>query len=426
MLTPEQIAKIRQKDASLTEAHRRDSLTNYYEGYFFVTLNTRCEAPILSFVAGHVGASGPDAPHCEYTELGRGVIAGWNRMPSVCPYARVIACEAMPDHFHGLLQLLPGNKRHLGSLMSGFMSGCTHAYWDVLGINWRHDQFGAYAQKMPDRDRDHTRSFRGPALFVRGYNDVVPITAEEVQIKIDYIRKQAEKRLIQGECHNCFAIHRDQHSQNWKWERVLNALLSDRQLANSETRREEAVRNVLSRLATDNDGTIQTVAVTDKRTLLGPAMGRAEVAREAVAVDGLSLSYLGNRTILASGKKLPLVCHRADASRFEEQKCAVLDKARDGWVVVSAFISPKEREIRNQLMTEQLPFVEIMDNGFSERYKPMGKAFYACAEQRLVQISCWGYMYQRDEKISREFCLVMNELARLVSGGPDDWWKKKE
>ena len=47
-LTPEQMAKIAQKEATLSEALKRSTSTNYYEGYFFITLNTRDYAPILS------------------------------------------------------------------------------------------------------------------------------------------------------------------------------------------------------------------------------------------------------------------------------------------------------------------------------------------------------------------------------------------
>lgn len=31
--------------------------------------------------------------------------------------------------------------------------------------------------------------------------------------------------------------------------------------------------------------------------------------------------------------------------------------------------------------------------GFSERYKPGGKAFYSTAESRHVQMTCWSYKY---------------------------------
>lgn len=56
------------------------------------------------------------------------------------------------------------------------------------------------------------------------------------------------------------------------------------------------------------------------------------------------------------------------------------------------------------------------------------------AENRHVQISCWKYFYRNDtlckddnndnqHAISREMCLVMNELARIISDVNDDWWK---
>ena len=410
MLTTKQIAKIRQKDAMLTDSLKRDELTNYREGWFFVTLNTRDEVPVLSTCVGNpsIADGQPGAPRCMYTELGKGVIEAWRRMSVICNTVDVGPCEAMPEHFHGLLHLLPGNRRHLGSLISGFMSGCTHAYWDTLGIEWRQDRQlridvhnsgdrRAYAQLPPDRDADHTHSLRGPALFVRGYNDVEPLTDEQVQIKRDYIRDQARKRLIKGSHHQCFRIMRGGHTPSWTQDVVTGALMADPVLARDRLRLHDAMVLVMERL---------NIQPTTCQPLLMPV-----------------LDYLGHRDIMANPKKLPLVCHRADAWQFDRQRDAVMKAARDGAVIVSAFISPKEREIRERLMVELLPFVEIMDNGFSDRYKPVGKAFYAVAENRLVQISPWQYAYERDARVTRQMCMVMNHLARVISGKADDWWK---
>lgn len=108
-LTPEQLAKIAQKDAAQPAALKRNTSTNYYEGYFFITLNTRDYAPILSYISGRPDApdNAPDAPRCEYTELGRKVKAVWQTVPRFHPHVEIIAAEAMPDHFHGLLRLKP-------------------------------------------------------------------------------------------------------------------------------------------------------------------------------------------------------------------------------------------------------------------------------------------------------------------------------
>jgi len=406
--TPEQIAKIRQKEASLSDAHKRDPLTNYFEGYFFVTLNTRDEAPILSTVEGHVGAIGNDAPHCRYTDLGKSVIEVWNRNPTFYPDVEVLACEAMPEHFHGLLYLRPGNKRHLGRVINGFMAGCSHAYWDKLGIDWRSMTYIKGARAPEWQDADHTRSLRGPALFTRGYNDVEPITPAQVQIKLDYIHSQAERRLIKQQGYDRFTIFRHQRSTNWNKQAVLTSLSHDRYFAHNKQALNEAFNQLLPRL--NHNTTSDTCSQNSN-------------SQNSLFPDSLLLDYLGNKALMASDKKLPLICHRADVARFEEQKNAVLSAARNGYIIVSAFISPKEREIRDQLMTELLPFIEIMDNGFADRYKPAGKAFYACAENRMVQISPWTYLYQKDAQVTRAQCLAMNHLARIISQREDDWWK---
>ena len=403
-LTSEQIAKIRKKDAMLADSLKRDALTNYHEGWFFVTLNTRDEVPILSTCTGNPsipdGQSG--APRCVYTELGIGVIKAWKRNATIYDNIVVDACEAMPEHFHGLIYLKPGNTRHLGQIIWGFMTGCTHAYWDTLGIPWRDMKYEKGARAPQWQDRDHTRSYRGPALFVHGYNDVEPLTEEQVQIKRNYIRDQARKRLIKGSRHQCFRIMRNQHTPSWTQDVVAQALTADPVLAHDTQRLNDAMRLVMGRL------NIQTTSTNPE----SQPMAMMPV-----------LDYLGHRDIMANPRKLPLVCHRADAWQFDRQKDAVLKAAREGAVIVSAFISPKEREIREQLMVELLPFVEVMDNGFSDRYKPVGKAFYAVAENRLVQITPWQYAYERDARVTRQMCMVMNRLACVISGRSDDWWK---
>ncbi len=390
--TPEQIAKMRQKEDALPSALRRSTLTNYREGYFFITLGTRGEAPILSTLAGSPDAPDgtADAPRCVYTELGKRVKDNWLCIPKFYPLVEIIGCEAMPDHFHGLLHLRPGGKAHLGQIIRGFMVGCTHAYWDTLGIVWRQPK----GVKTPDyRDRDHTRSLRGPALFVRGYNDVEAITPEQVAIKQRYIGEQARRALIKRHTHECFRIRRHCTARGWTAQALHRALLHDRYMAHDATRLQAALQQLRPRIP------------------IHPTNGKP------------TLSYVGSASLLAAPRKLPLICHRADAALFLRQKAAVIQAAREGAVIVSAFISPREREVRQLLLAETLPVIEVTDNGFADRHKPSGKAFYACAENRLVQISPWTYEYSRKTEVTRQMCLVMNELVRVMTGIEDDWWK---
>ena len=418
-LTPEQLAKIAQKDAALPAALKRNATTNYYEGYFFITLNTRNYAPILSFITGRPDApdDAPDAPACEYTELGRKVMAVWQTVPRFHPQVEIIAAEAMPDHFHGLLRLLPGNRKHLGHLVGSFMGGCTHGYWDTLGIDWRKDRAerlakGAHALP-PDRDRDHTCSFRGPSLFVRGYNDMEAVTPEQVQTKLRYIREQARRALIKGTLRDRFLVHRSCTARGWTLDTIRRGLRADRFYAHNPDRLEHILRSLLPRIP------MQQAIVS-----ASPSASPSSSASPSASSPKPLLSYVGCSSLLSAERKLPLVCHRSDAPFFERQRDAVLRAAREGAVIVSAFVSPKEREIGRLLLMEQLPVIEVCDNGFGDRYKPSGKSFYACAENRLVQISPWNYEYCPDLAVNREVCLVMNELARVIAGVGDGWWKE--
>ncbi len=72
-LTPEQIAKIRMKEAETPDALKRNPLNKYTEGWFHVTLNVRGEAPVLGYIVGDADAEddSEDAPRCELTELGK-------------------------------------------------------------------------------------------------------------------------------------------------------------------------------------------------------------------------------------------------------------------------------------------------------------------------------------------------------------------
>ena len=447
-LTPEQLAKIAQKDAALPAALKRNAATNYYEGYFFITLNTRNYAPILSFITGRPDApdDAPDAPACEYTELGRKVMAVWQTVPRFHPQVEIIAAEAMPDHFHGLLRLKAGNRKHLGRMVNGFMIACTHDYWDTLAIKWRD------MKKDPNKsdrdasrdwyDRDHTRSFRGPSLFVRGYNDMEAVTPEQVQTKLRYIREQARRALIKGTFRDRFLVHRSCTARGWTLDTIRRALRADRFYAHNPDRLELILRSLLPRIPMQQATAPASPSASPSAAPLASPSASPSAAPSAASSASSSasssssslaspsasspkplLSYVGCSALLSAERKLPLVCHRSDAPFFERQRDAVLRAAREGAVIVSAFVSPKEREIRRLLLMEQLPVIEVCDNGFGDRYKPVGKSFYACAENRLVLISPWNYEYCRDLAINREVCLVMNELARVIAGTGDGWWK---
>ena len=194
-------------------------------------------------------------------------------------------------------------------------------------------------------------------------------------------------------------LHRNARSENWNAEAIMRAIKEDAHFAKSEETRRKAWEVIGERLA----------------------FGIGEV-QDSV---NLTLDYIGNRELLSAYERVSLICHRADEPFFAQQAETVLDAARHGCVGVSAFISSKEREIKRMLMKESLPIIEVMDNGFAPQYHPYGSAYDACMAGRMVQISPWTFCPQSECKLTREICLVMNELVRVISKAPDNWWKRE-
>ena len=62
------------------------------------------------------------------------------------------------------------------------------------------------------------------------------------------------------------------------------------------------------------------------------------------------------------------------------------------------------------LISEQHPFILLADNGFREYYKPSDALFDACAAGRVLILRPWPYSAEK-RKISREECVVLNEMA---------------
>lgn len=448
MLTPEQQTQMDEKLLQTPDALRRTSDIDYTEGYFFVTLNVHDRLPILGSVTGRYL---PDTKQVldagvHLTALGEAVMRCWMDIPTFHPQVELLDAQVMPEHFHGLLHLhrdgtpsqinaaqqkndISSQKSpHLGKVIRGFMTGCTHAYWDILGIDWRtmtgENKEGYHGSWT---DWQHKQSLRGPSLFSPGYNDTTPITAEEVAIKIAYIRSNPERRIIKGAMRDCFTIYRNQRSANWTEARILRGLRWDYALQCKPDLLAAAYQEVSERLLSAALPLASSSALPPTSASLGilpphsPAV--SAISNDISSTPHFSLTYLGPRDLLLSSRKLPLVCHRADESLRDQQTTAVLREARAGAVIVSAFISRKERDIRDLLLQEGHPVIEILDNGMSSAYKPWGKAFYYCAEGRLLQITPWDYVYQKDATITRPMCMVMNELARLIAAREDDWWK---
>ena len=96
--------------------------------------------------------------------------------------------------------------------------------------------------------------------------------------------------------------------------------------------------------------------------------------------------------------------------------------ARKGAIMVSPFISPKEKEVMHVLLKEKLPFIILSDNGFRDYYKPSDALFDAVAAGMVLILSPWQHDPNK-RHISRADCVALNgmaeEICSVQQGGPE-------
>ena len=132
---------------------------------------------------------------------------------------------------------------------------------------------------------------------------------------------------------------------------------------------------------------------------------------------GLQFVAMGNRRLLSSACLIPVHCRRAwDEQQTKAFQQQVLTEARKGCVLVSAFISPAEREVMKTAFEENLPLIHLRANGFGELEKPTGQWFDYCAKGLLLELAPAGWPHVNGRmKVTRALCMALNEMAEAIS-----------
>ena len=140
-----------------------------------------------------------------------------------------------------------------------------------------------------------------------------------------------------------------------------------------------------------------------------------------IEIGGRRYDGVGNTGLLMGERFMPVhVRHelldeaaRGDSQPLRNYMNGCVLAARRGTVMVSPFISPKEKEVQAVLLAEKLPFVVLADNGFREYYKPADALFDACASGRVLILSPWPYDADK-RHISRADCVALNAMAEEI------------
>lgn len=330
---------------------RRSLWHDYYrKGTYILTLVVEDRVPLFGVLKGKadVPLGSPDAPRVEYSELGNTILRDEIGKINKC-YPQVEAWKVciMPDHIHMIVRVkedLP-EKKHLGSVVRGFKTGCSRAWWrqNPLPSGKAEGTVASMANggevSVPSVSPEGHRS----VLFEKGYND--KILMHEGQL------------------------------DNWK------AYLDD----------------------------------NPRRLLLKRQNPQLFTVLYGMEVAGHSCQIVGNRFLLDIPDKMAVIVHRRytneENARLREEWLACGER---GGVLVSAAISPKEKDVLREAMNRGYRIILLCENGFPKFYKPSGEAFDACSAGLLLQISPWGYHMEK-QTISRAQCLELNAMAEKIA-----------
>ena len=255
---------------------------------------------------------------------------------------------------------------------------------DNLAVRGRTDKLVA-----PDGSAvRYTEKEKLPPLFEKGYCDVMPVDAAQLATQRAYIRANPRSRLLRMTNRQWLQPHR----LTVDTAVSLPALYGYLQ------------RECPRQLTADLFSSISSRLLQAGGHVLCDSYGNLELLRRPL---------------------LPVVCHRADAALFPNQKSRCLSAAASGSVLVSARISPSEKEILDTALLSGFPVVLLEANGFPDIFHPSADRMDDCAAGRLLLLTPWSYQFRNhDESVSVPFCKTMNCMVQAVCRQKDSWWKQ--
>ena len=321
----------------------------YGKGVYLITLVVRGREPLLASFISEGG--------CEKivpTALGEEMLLFWGQTAErqAAHGNRVVthACVCMPDHFHGVIEVLEPMEWNLGDIMQAFKAACTSRWRKMNGVENRPILVDSKA---------YPEWLRKKALIHRDENALINNLSQK--------QRQEYYTLVGRERRPLF-------DDNY-----------DDTVCIDERHREAMIAYVQ-----DNP----------RRALLRRAM--PDVMRRCLHIQlaGHSYGAFGNLFLLRWARKIQVQCHRKHPTTghpYEETD----DYARqhDQWVaailegytvIVTPGISRGELLMKNECLEKGYPLIHIQKEPITPYWKPERQRFDACANGSLLILAPWG------------------------------------
>lgn len=351
-----------------------------------LTVTVEGRRPLLGKVSGDVQTA-----HIELTPLGEDVRHELYALCDRYPQLRLLQYQVMPDHVHVILQATTRLSKPLGNLFSSWKIACGRAYGRLTAAT-----AGASA---------HARDKAAGPLPIAGTPKGEAGTPSCASAKG---RDKAAENLshtdpLAGALSGTVALAPPKKSQETQpqptpFRRLFAEGYNDRILQG---------KGQLQRM-------IDYIRDNPRRLLLRHANSPYFTLHRNLTVAGHTFDVIGNLALLQA--PLMAVHCRRHWSPVELNTYATRcsEASQKGTVLIGAFISEAEKTIALKASENRRPLIHLMENGFPDLYKPVGQAFYACAEGRLLQLAPWKH-HATHTIVSREQCNALNTMAETIA-----------
>ena len=148
--------------------------------------------------------------------------------------------------------------------------------------------------------------------------------------------------------------------------------------------------------------------------------------QEGITIAGRAYAGVGNIALLLIPRRATVhvrslwvkAAEHGDSQPLRDYMNGCVLAARQGTLMVSPFISEKEKAVKAVLQEEQHPFIVLADNGFRNYYKPGGDLFDGVADGRILILSPWPHDAGK-RHISRADCVALNAMAEEIATAED-------
>lgn len=341
---------------------------------YMLTVTVEGREPLLGKLVGDVSTA-----HIELSLLGEAVRYELYALCQRYPQLRLLQYQVMPDHVHVIIQVTTRLQKPLGNLLSSWKIACGQRYGRMK------EAAGASA---PTRDNGTVPEATGASAPSRDKGMVTEITSIGEEGTLAPLSGVAVLAPAEGK----------EETGGSPFRRLFTEGYNDRILQG---------KGQLQRM-------IDYIRDNPRRLLLKHQQSSFFNIHRSIDVAGHTMDAIGNLALLRA-PLLAVHCRR-HWTPMEQHNYAegCIKASQEGSVLIGAFISKTEQTIALKASVLHQPIIHITENGFPELYKPVGQAFYSCAEGRLLQLAPWKHHANR-MTISREQCNAMNTIAETIA-----------